>query len=67
MKEEIDKAIDLCIEALNTSTDNFQQAMGSDADVLAVINKMAGSPYKGRNLGIGSSGHQGYRSSSRVF
>lgn len=63
MKKDTDKAIDLCIEALNTPADNAQEVLGNDTEVLKVIKKIADVPYEGRGLGIGSFGYQGYRSS----
>ena len=63
MKQEIEKAINLCIEALNNGKDSSQEVEGDDATVLAIIKKMGGLPYKGTGLGIGSFGYGDYRAS----
>ncbi|SHE54977.1 hypothetical protein [Pedobacter caeni] len=64
MKHEIERAIDLCIEALNNRNGEASQTVeGDGVKVLETIHKIAQTPYQGRGLGIGDFGYQSYRSS----
>ncbi|RZL44539.1 MAG: hypothetical protein EOP00_19680 [Pedobacter sp.] len=62
MRQQIDQAINFCIEALNNKIEGSQEANGNSEYVLAVLNDIKKLPYQGRNLGIGDFGYDDYRS-----
>ena len=53
MKQEVEQAINFCIDALNGKNSDSQQVEEKDKFVLETIQKIAKLPYQGRNLGIG--------------
>lgn len=61
MKQQIEQAINFCIEALNNKNKGSQEVNGNDKFVLETLNKTLELPYEGRNLGIGDYGFEDYR------
>ncbi|MCQ4140627.1 hypothetical protein [Chryseobacterium sp. EO14] len=53
MTNEIEQAINFCIEALNNKIEQSQEVKGNSEYVLATLNEIKKLPYEGRNLGIG--------------
>ena len=66
MKQQIEQAINFCIEALNNKNERSQEVKGNSEYVLATLNEIKKLPYEGRNLGIGDFGYEDYRSSFDV-
>ena len=63
MKQELEQAINFCIDALNGENSDSQYVDGKDKFVLEIMQKIAKLPYQGRNLGIGDFGYGDYRDS----
>lgn len=66
MKQQIEQAINFCIEALNNKIERSQEVIGNSEYVLATLNAIKKLPYQGRNLGIGDFGYEDYRSNFEV-
>jgi hypothetical protein len=62
MKEELEQAINFCIESLNNKIEGSQEINGNSKFVLETLHKAFNIPYKGRSLGIGDFGYENYRS-----
>jgi len=62
MKQELEQAINYCIEALNNYVVGSQMVEGNSEYVLATLSKIKQLPYQGRNLGIEDFGYTDYRS-----
>ncbi len=63
MKNEIEKGISICVQALNDLKNKNKQSNHEGQYVLDLVKQLAQKPYQGKGLGIGDYGYRDYRTS----